>query len=954
MGDFNGHVQLIDGYQDRNGGLMLQLAERLSLEVANLRPDCIGETTWSARNSRSCIDYALTSPNLTAHMTRVHVDESGQFSLGSDHNRIALTFSASAHRVHRTDRCKSVRQYLPATSFERVAGDFEKSGIHMRQTTYAEFIDELHHTMRRYEKRVHSRGGTKRKAWWDQQVKTALEARRAANRAHRNAVRSLSTEECHQAWQEFLKRKKDMQQIVQKKITESNQKQLRTITEAGRNGPQKFWAYISSLDREAPRPILRDAAGEEVTDAEEHLTAYMQQLYNSSIPVQQVRSTVPRDKERERGSTPADCEWRVTRIAIDRAITHIGSHSAKGLDEISPGLVKQLGQRARETMASIFTGIVAGDPVPEDWLRGRVCLIPKKGGRSAQLQDYRPLTVTSVLYRIFMQVIKSWMNAWAEKSGTLTELQNGFRQKRRVEDNLFVLMQCIEIARKESRGLLACFLDVAKAYDSVPHNLLLSRMDDLGMPPVWIDLLRRLYTGNTVETRFGETRARPVEVKRGLKQGCPLSPLLYMLYTASLEHALLNLDVGFTLNFSFDSTPTTWTIPGLVFADDLVLLAENEAQLQQLVETSAKHLGTLGLAFNSRKSAVVQFSGDRENPTMVLPDGERLPAAEEYRYLGVVLSASDGVNAEHEAHLRQSAQRASRILRRQCLWGCSRYLMVRELWKSVHVPGLTFANSTICLTAPTRDWLERGQREVGRLALGCHGRVAVEAIQGDVGWSSFEAREAKSKIAFECRLRNMDDGRWARRVFRYVYLKGIQTQWRARVQFLRRKYGLLNYSETAGARCETAKGVQDHVRETERELWKSAMASKTTLRLYCDNKGTITPEPIYDNSGGSALLFEARAGALRTLDYRSRFDCAPEVQAAVCRVCGSERETAEHLVLNCAKLSPTPKEGTTMPQALGFLDSEGGRCFEVVATTKARLERWWRAVKQSRTVPGVI
>ncbi|KAH7941361.1 hypothetical protein HPB49_012701 [Dermacentor silvarum] len=737
--------------------------------------------------------------------------------------------------------------------------------------------------MRQYEKRVHSRGGTKRKAWWDQQVKTALEARRAANRAHRKAVRSLSTEECHQAWQEFLKRKKDMQQIVQKKITESNQKQLRTITEAGRNGPQKFWAYISSLDREAPRPILRDAAGEEVTDAEEHLTAYMQQLYNSSIPVQQVRSTVPRDKERERGSTPADCEWRVTHIAIDRAITHIGSHSAKGLDEISPGLVKQLGQRARETMASIFTGIVAGDPVPEDWLRGRVCLIPKKGGRSAQLQDYRPLTVTSVLYQIFMQVIKSWMNAWAEKSGTLTELQNGFRQKRRVEDNLFVLMQCIEIARKESRGLLACFLDVAKAYDSVPHNLLLSRMDDLGMPPVWIDLLRRLYTGNTIETRFGETRARPVEVKRGLKQGCPLSPLLYMLYTASLEHALLNLDVGFTLNFSFDSTPTTWTIPGLVFADDLVLLAENEAQLQQLVETSAKHLGTLGLAFNSRKSAVVQFSGDRENPTMVLPDGERLPTAEEYRYLGVVLSASDGVNAEHEAHLRQSAQRASRILRRQCLWGCSRYLMVRELWKAVHVPGLTFANSTICLTAPTR----------------------------------------------------------------------IQTQWRARVQFLRRKYGLLNYPETGGARCETAKGVQDHVRETERELWKSAMASKTTLRLYCDNKGTITPEPIYDNSGGSALLFEARAGALRTLDYRSRFDCAPEVQAAVCRVCGSERETAEHLVLNCAKLSPTPKEGTTMPQALGFLDAEGGRCFEGVATTKARLERWWRAVKQSRTVPGV-
>ncbi|KAH7967448.1 hypothetical protein HPB49_024871 [Dermacentor silvarum] len=499
MGDFNGHVQLIDHVQDHNGGLMLQLVERLSLEVANLRPDCIGETTWSARNSRSCIDYALTSPKLTAHMTRVHVDKSGQFSLGSDHVQ-----------PHRPDILCLCQSSTPDRSSQRVA---ERSGIHMRQTTYAEFIDELHHTMRRYEKRVQSRGGTKRKAWWDQQ---------------------------------------------------------------------------------APRPTLRDAAGEEVTDAEEHLTAYMQQLYNSPIPVQQNR----------RRTAPQRIVRRVTRIAIDRVISHIGSHSAKGLDEISPGVVKQLGQRARETMASIFTGIVAGDPVPEDWLRGRV--------------------------------IKSWMNAWAVKSGTLTELQNGFRQNRRVEDKLFVLMQCIEIARK---GIA-----------SVPHNLLLPRMDDLGMPPVWIDLLRRLYTSNTVETRFGETRARPVEVKRGLKQG----------YRAR------TVEIGYGLE---DDAPP-----------------------------------------------VLRQQGDHHNG----------------------------------ADLRQ------------------------------------------------------------------------------------------------------------------------------------------------------------------------------------------------------------HAGALRTLDYRSRFDCAPKVQAAVCRVCDSERETAEHLVLNCAKLSPTPKEGTTMPQALGFLDAEGGRCFEGVATTKARLERWWRAVKQSRTVPGVV
>ncbi|KAL3214833.1 hypothetical protein MRX96_051417 [Rhipicephalus microplus] len=235
MRDFNGHVQIIDGFQEHNGALMLQLTETFSLAFTNFRPDCIGETTWSARNSRSCIDYILTSPNLAAHLTRVHVDDSGRYSLGSDHNRIALTFSSSVNRNCLTQCRKSAGRYLPATSFERVAEDFEENAIHAQQTTYEEFVGELLRTMCHYDKRVQSRGGARPKAWWGQQVKTALEARCKANRAHRHAVKRLSVEECQQAWQEFLRTKRDMPQMVQKKIAESNKKQLPAITEPGNN-----------------------------------------------------------------------------------------------------------------------------------------------------------------------------------------------------------------------------------------------------------------------------------------------------------------------------------------------------------------------------------------------------------------------------------------------------------------------------------------------------------------------------------------------------------------------------------------------------------------------------------------------------------------------------------------------------------------------------------------------
>ncbi|KAL3178504.1 hypothetical protein MRX96_038400 [Rhipicephalus microplus] len=130
----------------------------------------------------------------------------------------------------------------------------------------------------------------------------------------------------------------------------------------------------------------------------------MQRMYDNLSPEQQGVSYQPRGKrcEMDNGTT-AECEWKVSRVAIDRAMSIIRAHSAKGLDEIPPGLMKRLGQIARETLVSIFTCIINDDPIPEDWRRGKVCLVPKRGGNSDQLHDYRPLTVTSVLYRLFTQ-----------------------------------------------------------------------------------------------------------------------------------------------------------------------------------------------------------------------------------------------------------------------------------------------------------------------------------------------------------------------------------------------------------------------------------------------------------------------------------------------------------------------------------------------------------------------
>ncbi|XP_077555701.1 uncharacterized protein LOC144170053 [Haemaphysalis longicornis] len=332
-------------------------------------------------------------------------------------------------------------------------------------------------------------------------------------------------------------------------------------------------------------------------------------------------------------------------------------------------------------------------------------------------------------------------------------------------------------------------------------------------------------------------------------------------------------------------------VPALAFADDLVVMAENSQDLQTLLDICQVEISCLGLRFNTRKSAVVRLAGDEADSTVLTLGGEPLASYDEYRYLGVTLCSEEAKYNRHKSALRQADLRSQRILRLRCMWSCNRFLMIRDLWKLVHVPGLTFASAVVCLSPGTREWLERQQQEVGRAALGCHGRIANEVVQGDVGWSSFEAREASSKITYRGRLLFLPRTRWARRVFEYLLATCMRTDWTQREHKLEGKYGFLTEPITADNAAKWSREVRRRVMEVENTLWYRGMERKSTLDFYRRHKQEISTDDFYDNSVGSSLLFEARAGALRTLVYRSRFDNT--IGCTICRLCGAKEETGE-------------------------------------------------------------
>lgn len=142
--------------------------------------------------------------------------------------------------------------------------------------------------------------------------------------------------------------------------------------------------------------------------------------------------------------------------------------------------------------------------MPKAWQDSHVALILKRGGKAENIQDYRLLTVTSVIYRAFTHILKEWISTWAEAT-----LPSGAAE-------WFPLTQRVEIARKEGWRLICCSLDVEKAYDYVPHTKLFDRLSRLGLPEILPSTVSRLYLDHKVTAHFGMLQTGQINVHRGL------------------------------------------------------------------------------------------------------------------------------------------------------------------------------------------------------------------------------------------------------------------------------------------------------------------------------------------------------------------------------------------------------------------------------------------------------
>ncbi|KAG0930594.1 hypothetical protein G6F32_011943 [Rhizopus arrhizus] len=415
-------------------------------------------------------------------------------------------------------------------------------------------------------------------------------------------------------------------------------------------------------------PSLRPTdEGDPVEDSESMLPIahdFYQSLYN----VDHVDDTRLEDYLNDINNVPElttdDCATLMEPITIAEIIREtarvVNKVSSPGADGLGYAFLHQLFRYPplQELVLSVYNQALLSHKFPSSWQDIRVRLLSKKGDLTS-LKNWRPISLINCDAKIFTRIINSRLKFVIGK--LITSYQTGFLPNRLIAENGLVLNIVMEHARATKSDHIALLLDQEKAYDRVHSIYLRSVLLKFGFPPEFIASLLGLFFGNRVRININGHFTEPVNQLRGLRQGDPLSPLLFNLALEPfLQHVLQDHTLhGYSFTPALGSTPPL-TLKVLAYADDVCVFLSSHADFLR-VQEHIHHYGQVSNAkVNLFKTEAISLNGNSSPSWQQLLSEHQITkwhdhsSAQPLRYLGFPVISSITQRRYFETQLIQT------------------------------------------------------------------------------------------------------------------------------------------------------------------------------------------------------------------------------------------------------------------------------------------------------------
>uniref|UniRef100_A0A914XTH4 Reverse transcriptase domain-containing protein n=1 Tax=Plectus sambesii TaxID=2011161 RepID=A0A914XTH4_9BILA len=282
-------------------------------------------------------------------------------------------------------------------------------------------------------------------------------------------------------------------------------------------------------------------------------------------------------------------------------------------------------------LTAVFNACHRLHHTPASWKNSTTILIHKNGDPD-DISNWRPISLSDTAGKLYSACLAARLTKWCLENNRISTCQKGFLPYEGCVEHNFTLQTIIQDARRRRQRATIAWLDLRNAFGSVPHKTIFACLAWAGLSSTAINIIQRLYDGCSTRIRSAPGLTDSIPIKAGVKQGCPLSPIIFNLAVEPILRALANTNHGYMVQGL--STPV------LAYADDLVLTSDSIHGLQCLLDITAKIATWAGLQFNAAKCASLHIEGSqhaslRTNFHIQDQAMKSLAITEFYKHLGV-------------------------------------------------------------------------------------------------------------------------------------------------------------------------------------------------------------------------------------------------------------------------------------------------------------------------------
>ena len=472
----------------------------------------------------------------------------------------------------------------------------------------------------------------------------------------------------------------------------------------------------------------------------EAATTFYKNLYDSKSPITDQTIQKVGGKEEE---IPYILESEV-----ENAISYLRNNKTPGEDGIINECLKWGNEELLKNITALYNTIVTSERIPQQWNTSTIILLHKKGNRD-DLNNYRPISLLSNLYKVFMKILTNRLTR--ELDDNQPTEQAGFRKNYSTIDHLQAINQIIEKTQEYNLTLYMAFIDYAKAFDTVEHVSILKALEEMKIHPKYIRLIGKIYSNSESKVKI-EAEGKTFKTKRGVRQGDPISPKLF---TCVLEIVFRRLNweqrrKGININGR--------RMSNLRFADDIVLFATTAQQLKEMMSELDAKSKEVGLQMNPAKTRIMT----NYKEVQVKIENTPIQYCNKYIYLGQTISLKE----KRETELQRRISLA---------WGkfwSLKFILLEEKISSrlrletlqtCIIPVLLYGSQTWTNTKKQSRMIQVCQRKMERRILDIRpkDKIRNEELRRRSGLEDAAIRAKKLKWSWSGHVARMSQNRWA-------------------------------------------------------------------------------------------------------------------------------------------------------------------------------------------------